>query len=304
MRTRAVVVIFIFAIILAAAATGMVTFYLKRTAAEANTGPLLSPVVVSVKDLSFGKTLEAADLKVAMFPRESVPKGAVAQIDSLIGQTTKVFLAEDEPVLVSKLSSIGGGLSLLIAPNMRAVSIRVDRVSGVSGFVLPGDRVDVTAVMDQPGSTREQLAKTILQNIEVLAAGEKTEKRGNDPITVQSVTLLVDMEGAEKLALAQSEGKLQLMLRNPNDTELAEETRGLTKSELLSGPKKEPEPKPVIVRKPSPPKQEPKIIRPDTVTIIRGREATKQEPPLDISKPAPGQSPDQTTEPSNPPPGE
>ncbi|MEW5875158.1 MAG: Flp pilus assembly protein CpaB [Candidatus Zixiibacteriota bacterium] len=295
MRTKAVVIIFVFALVLAAAATGMVTFYLKRTAAEANTGPLLEPVVVSMKDLSFGKTLEPRDLKVAMFPRESVPKGAVSSIDSLIGQTTKVFLAQDEPVLVSKLSSIGGGLSLLIAPSMRAVSIKVDRVSGVSGFVLPGDRVDVIAIVDKSTSSRDALAKTILQNIEVLAAGEKTEKRGNEPITVQAVTLLVDIEGAEKLALAQAEGKLQLSLRNPNDTELADETKGLSKSELLSGPKEEPAPRPVIVQKPAPPKKEPKIIRPDSLTIIRGREATKQEPAMDIPKPA---------DTSNPTPGE
>jgi len=295
MRTKAVVIIFVFALILAAAATGMVTFYLKRTAAEANTGPLLEPVVVSVRDLSFGKTLEPLDLKVAMFPHESVPKGAVAAIDSLIGQTTKVFLAQDEPVLVSKLSSIGGGLSLLIAPSMRAVSIKVDKVSGVSGFVLPGDRVDVIAIIEPTSSSRDALAKTILQNVEVLAAGEKTEQRGNEPITVQSITLLVDTEGAEKLALAQTEGRLQMSLRNPNDTELAEETKGLSKSELLSGPKQEPAPRPVIVQKPAPSKPQPKIIRPDSLTIIRGRDATKQEPAMDIPRPA---------DTSNPTPGE
>jgi pilus assembly protein CpaB len=178
---------------------------------------------------------------------------------------------------------------------MRAISIKVDKVSGVSGFVLPGDRVDVIAIVDQVSSNRDALAKTILQNVEVLAAGEKTEKRGNEPITVQSVTLLVDTEGAEKLALAQTEGKLQMSLRNPNDTELAAETKGLSKTELLSGPQKEPEPRPVIVRKPSSPKPEPKIIRPDSLTIIRGRQATKQEPAMDIPRPA---------DTSNPNPGE
>ncbi|GAB4324198.1 MAG: hypothetical protein Kow0074_16980 [Candidatus Zixiibacteriota bacterium] len=210
MRSKSLIAILVLALILAAVATGMVTLYIKNTAARAEAGPLLVPVVVSATDLSFGNTLEESDLKIAMFPQESVPKGAISSIDSLIGQTNKVFLAQDEPILVSKLSSIGGGLSLKIEPPLRGVSIKVDKVSGVSGFVLPGDRVDVIALINQTSGSRDALAKTILQNIEVLAAGEQTEKKGNQPTTAQSVTLLVDNEGAEKLALAQSEGKLHL----------------------------------------------------------------------------------------------
>jgi pilus assembly protein CpaB len=242
-------------------------------------------VVVSVSDLSFGKNLQEEDLKIAMFPQASVPKGAVSELDSLIGQTTKVFLAQNEPVLVSKLSSIGGGLSLLIEPTKRAASIQVDKVSGVSGFVLPGDRVDVIAVVKPTRSSGEVKAKTILQNIEVLAAGEKTEQRGKDPITVQAVTLLVDPAGAEKLALATNEGKLQLALRNPNDNELIAETDGLTKSSLL-GTKKIATKKPTRSRSRSKPKvQKTEPPRPDSLTIIRGTDASKQTPAMKTSTP-------------------
>ncbi|MBI3873218.1 MAG: Flp pilus assembly protein CpaB [candidate division Zixibacteria bacterium] len=288
MRSRSIIVIGFVAFVCAAAATAMVVLYLQRTARLAAAGPLLTPVVVSSADLSFGQTLDASKLKIAMFPRESVPKGAVSVIDSLIGQTTKVFLAQNEPVLVSKLSSIGGGLSLMIAPTLRAVSIKVDKVSGVSGFVIPGDRVDVIAIVDQSTSSHEALAKMILQNIEVLAAGAQTEKKGNEPITVQSVTLLVDVPSAEKLALAQSEGKLHLALRNPNDTELAEETPGLTTKKLLSGPEDEKPPpqRTVTVSKPGPKPEPPKqVVKQDTLTIFRGTDAKKEKPAMD-AKPA------------------
>lgn len=285
MRSRSIIVIGFAAFLCAAAATALVVLYLQKTARNAAAGPLLTPVVVSAADLSFGQTLDASKLKIAMFPNESVPKGAVSVIDSLIGQTTKVFLAQDEPVLVSKLSSIGGGLSLMIEPSMRAISIKVDKVSGVSGFVIPGDRVDVIAVVDQQTTSRESLAKTILQNIEVLAAGAQTEKKGNEPITAQSVTLLVDVPNAEKLALAQSAGKLQLSLRNPNDTELADETKGLTTKSLLSGPREE-EPPPskptTTARKPQPKPEPPRVVnKPDTLTIFRGTEVKKEKPAMD-----------------------
>jgi len=289
MRGKTLFFIVVVALLLAVAASGMITTYVKKHISEATAAPLLVPVVVSAADLSFGETLENSDLKVAMYPEGSVPKGAVSVVDSLIGQTTKVFLANDEPILVSKLSSIGGGLSLLIEPSLRALSIRVDKVSGVSGFVLPGDRVDVIAIVNK-GSGSDVLAKTILQNIEVLAAGEKTEKKGNEPITVQSVTLLVDTEGAEKLALALNEGQLHLSLRNPNDTELAEETEGLSKSALISGPEKpkpepKPRPKPKPKPKPEPPKEEPKVAKRDSLTIIRGTDAHRDEPAMDTQQP-------------------
>jgi pilus assembly protein CpaB len=281
-------IIIILALVFSAGAAVMVMDYLKNQA-QATVAVLPTvPVVVSAKDVSFGRTLEQEDLRVVMYPEESVPKGAVSEIDSLVGQTTKVFLAQDEPVLVSKLSSIGGGLSLLIEQTMRAVSIQVDKVSGVSGFVLPGDRVDVIAVVRPTGASTDVHAKTILQNLEVLAAGTKTEQKGRDPITVQSVTLLVEPQGAEALALASSEGKIHLSLRNPNDTQLAAETGGLSKSALL-GVKKKPKKKSTRPRRRSTPKPKKKVTpppKPDSLTIIRGTDASKQTPAMRTPEPS------------------
>ena len=121
---------------------------------------------------------------------------------------------------------------MLVRPSMRAASLEVNQVSGVSGFVLPGDRVDVLTTVDSRTSTEDAITRTVLQNIEVLAAGQKTEQQDNKPITVQSVTLLVDPEGAETLALALHEGKIHLVLRNPEDQEVVKIT-SLSTREML-----------------------------------------------------------------------
>jgi pilus assembly protein CpaB len=230
------------------------------------------PVVVTVKDLTFGTVIAPEHLLTVEYPENSVPSGAFSDPDSLIGQTTKVFLNTREPVLATKLASIGGGLSIRIPVNLRATSMNVNVVSGVSGFVLPGDRVDVLTVIDKAGRPGDAITRTILQNIEVLAAGQKTEHKGDRPVKVQSVTLIVDPEGAEKLALALHEGKLHLVLRNPADHEIAE-VRSVSTKEMLGE-----KPKPVVrrtrVRKPPPEKS--------TVTLIKGVKVEEQEPAVEV----------------------
>jgi pilus assembly protein CpaB len=189
-------------------------------------------VVVCATDLTFGVKLDKAMLRVVRYPKESVPDGAFADMDSVAGQTTKVFMSAREPVTAIKLSSRGGGLSMLVRPNMRAASLEVNQVSGVSGFVLPGDRVDVLATVEPRSSVEDAVTRTVLQNIEVLASGQKTEQQDNKPITVQSVTILVDPDGAETLALAMHEGKIHLVLRNPED-QTVEPVQALSTREML-----------------------------------------------------------------------
>ena len=176
----------------------------------------LRDVVVSVTDLTYGTKLESTMLQIAHYPKNAVPEGAYSQLDSVVGQTTKVFMGAREPVTAIKLSSRGGGLSMLVRPRMRAASIEVNQVSGVSGFVLPGDRVDVLITVN-PRHDEDAVTRTLLQNIEVLAAGQKTQQQDNKPINVQAVTLLVDPQGAEVLAHAGHEGEISLVLRNPED---------------------------------------------------------------------------------------
>ncbi len=276
MRRIGIFIVVTLAIAFAVAASGLTYIYLRTEAA--GRGLDVEPVVVASKDLTFGEILEPDDMKVAMFPKGSIPAGSYGIQDSLFGQVTKVFLMENEPILDSKLSSKGGGLSLLISPAMRASSIQVDKVSGVSGFILPGDRVDVILTVKGQASSRETVAKTILQNVEILAAGEKTQEKGNMVITVQSVTLLVYPEGAQALALASSEGKLHLALRNPIDDEILA-VDAVSKTSLLKEKKGQSQKPKVIYRdrikevfkEPEPP---------DSVNVIIGTDKRRDVPAM------------------------
>lgn len=212
----------ILAIVLGLAAAAVVFLYLNQQSAANVTTRSTRPVVVAATDQKFGTKLERNMLKVVNYPKDSVPVNAYSSLDSVVGQTTKIFLAAKEPVLASKLSTIGGGLSMMVRSNMRASSVTVNLVSSVSGFVVPGDKVDVLVTIDQQAQQQIATTKTILQNIEVLAAGVKTESRDqeNKPNTdLQTITLLVDPSSAERMALAMHEGKIHLTLRNPEDVD-------------------------------------------------------------------------------------
>ena len=276
MRKFAIFIVIILAIAFAAVASGLTYMYLKTEAEQR--GLEVEPVVVASKDLTFGENLEPDDMKVAMFPKGSVPKGSYGVKDSLLGQVTKVFLMENEPILDSKLSSKGGGLSLLIEPTKRASSIQVDKVSGVSGFILPGDRVDVILTVRRTASSGDAVAKTILQNVEVLAAGEKTEEKGDKVITVQAVTLLVDPEGAQALALASNEGKLHLALRNPTDDEILA-VDPVSRTGILKAKQKQ-ESKPKIVYRDRIKEVVKEPERPDSLTVIKGTKKKKEAPTM------------------------
>lgn len=269
------------AAVLAVAAGGVAYLYLQGSSAVASGQAIDTlPVVVCTEDLTFGTRLEDGHLRVEQFPKSSIPMGAYATPDSIIGQTTKVFLVAGEPVLASKLSSIGGGLSVRVPEGMRASSVEVNEVSGVSGFVLPGDRVDILCTIDNaPGQSQGvAVTKTILQNIEVVAAGVKTKVNKNDPIRVQAVTMLVSPAQAEDLALGMFEGRIHLVLRNPVDHEIVAveptNTRnvfGLTKKKTTIRRT----PRRTVVKKAEPPPP------PPSYTVIRDGTIQKQDSPTE-----------------------
>jgi len=235
------------------AAAAVYTFMVQQQAlAERGTMIDTVPVVVAATDLPFSTRLEPIHMKVAQYPRESLPTGTVSDPDSLVGQTLKVFVVANEPIINSKLSSRGGGLSVRIPEDMRATSVNVNIASGVSGFVLPGDRVDVMVTVDRAGGEREAITKTILQNVEVLAAGAKTQAQSEKAIQVQSVTLMTGLEGAQKLALASQEGSLHLALRNPEDLGEFLLSRISTKELLADEAKTKAEPVRTVTQKAKP----------------------------------------------------
>jgi pilus assembly protein CpaB len=202
----------------------------------------LNDVVVAKVDIPVGTRLIPEQLTVAQFPANVTPEGAIPAIDeNLIGRVVTVSLSPRDPVTDAKLAPIGaaGGLSSMIPEGYRAMTVAVNEVVGVSGFIMPGTLVDVVVVIAPPtGSGQEgMISKIVLQNIKVLASGQNIDKPNNArevERSIRAVTLQVTPEQAEKLALASSEGKLQLVMRNSVD-QADEQTTGANKRTLLSG---------------------------------------------------------------------
>ncbi len=267
---------------LAAAAVGYLGLSSMASRAAAAGSRNLRDVVVTATDLTFGVKLEKTMLRVVKYPKESVPAGAFSTVDSVAGQTTKVFLSAREPVTATKLSSRGGGLSMLVRPTMRAVSVEVNQVSGVSGFVLPGDRVDVLVTVNRVQDVEEAFTSTILQNMEVLAAGQKTTQQDNKPITVQAVTLLVSPRGAEQLAHAQLQGVLTLVLRNPEDRDTLKVASYSTRELMSANRRPAPPPARAVVRQAPGPAPR-RASEPRNVRIIRSATVSEQPAPRDTT---------------------
>ena len=193
-------------------------------------------VVVAAADLPLGSELKKEDLSVINFPVGAAPEGSFTKPQDLIGRGLIVSMVKNEPFLNAKLASkeAGAGLPPVIPEGMRAVSVRVNEVIGVAGYVLPGTRVDVVATASPNGSPVDATSKVILSNVQVLTAGtrmEQDQEKGK-PMQVTVVTLLVYPEQSERLALASTEGKIQLALRNPLD-QGAPETPGMKQAVLL-----------------------------------------------------------------------
>jgi pilus assembly protein CpaB len=182
-----------------------------------------TPVVVAAADLPPGSVLGPQDVEVVAWPTGSLPEEYATSVADVVGRGVLLPIMASEPLLRSKLADpgSGGGLSITIPHGMRAVSIEVDEVVGVAGFVLPGTRVDVVAtfpagVLD--GVVGGTVSRVILQSVQVLAAGQRVDHDlAGKPLTVQVITLLVTPVEAERLALAANEGRLQLALRNTLD---------------------------------------------------------------------------------------
>lgn len=183
-------------------------------------------IVVAVEKLPLGTRITEEQVRLAPWPASAPLEGSFADPNQVVGRGVVVAMATNEPVLESKLAPAesGGGLTTIIPDGMRAVSVKVDDVTGVAGFVVPGTRVDVIAVGSPNDKSDEEVSKVFLENILVLAAGQNVERdaQGKPLNNVQVVTLLVTPEDAQKLALASTQkGRIRLALRNPLDRDQA-----------------------------------------------------------------------------------
>ena len=193
------------------------------------------PIAVAVADLAWGTALNKDMIKTVPFPKEYVPPGCFSSAEGLAGRVLVYPVKMNEPIFESRLAPQtiqAGGVAALISPNKRAIAVKVDKVIGVSGFLHAGNRVDVLVTVATVKSS-DPVTKIVLENILVLAVGPDVEKKGKEPVSVDVITLEVTPVEAEKLALAASEGKIQLALRNFNDTQDAF-TRGMTIPNLLA----------------------------------------------------------------------
>jgi pilus assembly protein CpaB len=248
-------------------------------------GPVpTQPVVVAAADLPLGSALGANDVKIVNFPKGQAPDGAYDKASDVVGLGTLTPMVKNEVVLPAKLATkeAGVGLPPVIPDGMRAVSVRVNEVIGVAGYVLPGNRVDVLATASPTDVHQDTVTKVILANVQVLTAGtrmEQDQEKGK-PMQVTVVTLLVFPDQAERLALASTEGKIQLALRNPLD-QGAPETPGIRPATLM-GVAKAPAPiKPSSSGKkplsPAPVTNTAPLVAPvPTVEVIRGDKRTSE----------------------------
>jgi pilus assembly protein CpaB len=227
-------------VIIATLFSGSVTFGIYRymqKSKEKLQDPLrdYQKVVVAKVDLPMGTEIRLMDLSVSDWPKKVAPKGCYSDPANIVGRVVKTEVYTGEAFLESKLAPEGsvGGFSSIIPLGMRALTVSVNSFSGVGGFVLPNTRVDVLVTVPSPLRKEESKTKIILEDIQVLAVDQTFERKGDDPVTVQTVTLLVTPQQAEKLVLASTEGKLQLSLRNTADRSV-NVTSGARLKELIA----------------------------------------------------------------------
>jgi pilus assembly protein CpaB len=246
--------------------------------------PANTKLILAARDLEPGALIRDVDLRLGDWSG-SVPEGALQKKEDIVGRGVISPIFNNEPVVESRLAPKGGGagLAALIPKGMRAVAIRVNEIAGVAGFVVPGMRVDVLVSGNPPGgASLGGVTKTLLQNVQVLSAGQNFQKDvEGKPVSVQVVNLLATPEQAEMLSLASSQTTIQLVLRNPLDTQIAK-TPGSAVAQLFhSGIALAPEARPgaqaAPVPRPTVPVAGPATLKPRMVEVILGTKRTETQ---------------------------
>jgi pilus assembly protein CpaB len=213
---------------------------LKSIDAQRKAAPPARSIVVAGKPLRFGDELTSGALREMPWPDNALPAGAFGKIADLTSSKRIVLMPIDtnEAVLASKITGPGqrATLSAMLSDGMKAVTIRVNDVEGVAGFVLPGERVDV--VLTRTGEKNNAVNDVVLQNVRVLAVDQLADQRADKPAVVKAVTLEVDPTDGQKIALAATVGTLSLLLRKAGDV-VSADTRRVTTRDLMTAPAQE-----------------------------------------------------------------
>jgi pilus assembly protein CpaB len=241
-----------------------------------------TPVVVAARRLPIGTLLTRADVKTAEWPVNHSIEGGFATVDDVLERGLIADMVANEPVTPEKLApaEAGGGLPPIIPAGMRAMSVAVNEVVGVAGFVTPGNHVDVVATMSRDENS---VSRVVVSNVKVLASGTRYDQersRSGEAMQSTVVTLLVTPEDGERIALASVEGKLHLTLRNPLDQDRTQ-TVGIRVATLFSSAEPPPAPKVVRAARPpaaaaAPPPPPPPVARIYTVEAIRAAKRSEE----------------------------
>jgi pilus assembly protein CpaB len=266
-------IIFLFAIVIGALLSALVYGNLKTQRAELEAARQAmalgtTDVLVASEPIAIGSRIEAGQVRTVRWPANIQPDGALTDSTTVVGRIARTGIDRNQPVVQSQLVDEGAGLlPLLIPPGMRGISVRVDDVTGVSGFITPNSRVDVLAAGNDGNATGEQKSKLILQNVRVLATGKSVEQKDDKPIEVPTVTLLVYPADAEKVTLASQQNPVRLALRSYRDQEYVE-TPGIATRALYGYA-----PEPVIeTGAPSKPRPAPYVVE-----VLMGSKIFRQE---------------------------
>lgn len=239
-------------------------------------------IVVAVTPLKFGMAIHREHLRLVDWPSSSIPVGAFTSLDALLSEDDDRIalraIEMNEPILETKISGFGArpSLSTIIDPPMRGATIRVNDISGVAGFVTPGDRVDIMITRNRSNEKKELINDVVLQNVKVLAIDQIANESQEGAVVVRAVTLEVTTQQAQKLALAQQVGSLSLALRHINNT-AAVGTRTVTVNDLKGGQAnkvKKPQARLVSAKRTTRAKRSP-FSGTTAVTVIRALQSTE-----------------------------
>jgi pilus assembly protein CpaB len=221
------------------AAYGIYNFLSERQKAEETLRAANQEIVVAAQDIPPGttfneETMKKGLLKTTPWPKSSIPAGAFSSQQQIVGKVNRVKILANEPILESRLAGEGAGLTVRLEAGKRAIALPVNEIVGVSGFIVPDDRVDVILTTTPLGATGDtKISKIVMQNKRVLSVAQSTEQKDGKPQLARSITLEVTPEEAEKLSLASSEGQIALALRGlGDDAQLS--TIGSNKRDLLA----------------------------------------------------------------------
>ena len=236
-KPKAVVIMGILAVVIAAAAAFALYEYLRGQEKKMTEAVATEPVVIAAAEIPVGSEINVTQVKTADWPKANRPQGAFSSTDQVIKRVaTQTILAGDAVTEAKLMPKEGQQLSILtyrVPEGHRAMTVAVDQVAGVAGFINPGNIVDVVLTASPPGSN-QSISKIVLQEVPILAIGQIVEQKEGKPVVVPTVTVDVTPEDAEKLAVASTQGRLQLVLRRLGDKEVAK-TTGATITKVFSG---------------------------------------------------------------------